>query len=310
MARENNLKPIAEESEQGMATFTPNAYTQDIWDFLMSFIGNEIGVAGLMGNLYWESSCYPNMLYGDTAPPTSLSIDYTANVDNGTTTRQQFISSRAYGLAQWLSSGRKANLYDAPWVQGGSPPSPSNSIGSLNRGLNMIKYELTQGYYQSTLTYLQNATDLDSATNRVFVYYEGAGDNTLGVRQELAGQIYSKYGSGQQLLYISVSRNGNGTIAVSNYLPQVGEIITLECIPASGETLLDIQAWTIPSHYSVALAVTETQTFPMPNESIEIIATFSGTTPTPPEPPQPPTSTEIITKRLPIWMYPRLRRKI
>lgn len=302
MEQQNNSKHIAQgNDDMAYADFTPNMYTQVIWNYLMDFIGNEYGVAGMMGNLYHESHCYPNMLYGDTAPPTSLSINYTSRVDNNEMSRASFISSRAYGLAQWLSSGRKANLYDGVWVTGGSPPSTSNSIGSLNRGLNMIKWELTEGGYGSTLSALQSASDTDYATERVFTLYEGAGDDTLGQRQHYALQIYDTYASGG-VLHIATGVVGNGTISVSNPYPQAGETITLRCIPASGETLVDIEARIISSGQAVALSVTEIQQFPMPSESIYILATFTGVTPPPPIP------TGITRRKMPIWMYPCLRR--
>lgn len=306
MAQENSSRLIAQDGVEEMASFTPNAYTQTIWNFLLGFIGNEVGVAGLMGNLYHESHCYPNMLYGDTAPPTEISINYTTRVDSHAMSREEFVSGRAYGLAQWLSRNRKENLYDGVWQTGGSEPSSGNSIGSLTRGLNMIQWELTEGGYQSTLEYLQSATSIDNATRRVFDYYEGAGDDTLFARQTYAQEIYDTYGSGGGL-FITTAVSGNGTITVSDYTPEPLQEITLSCIPASGETLLNIDARIISSQQSVALSLVEVQTFPMPTESISILAEFTGTTPVPPIPPVPTYGKR--KRKMPIWLYPIFRNR-
>lgn len=302
MAQQNSLELIAQGNNMAYSDFSPNAYTQTIWDYLYNVIGNEYGVSGMMGNLYHESHCYPNMLYGDSAPPTSLSINYTTRVDSHETSRASFISSRAYGLAQWLSSGRKANLYDGVWA-GGSQPSSGNSIGSLTRGLKMIEWELTEGGYGSTLSACQSATNTDYATERVFTLYEGAGDDTLGQRQHYAQQIYDTYAGGATgdcHVYLQV--NGNGTATVVPTSVNAGQDVTLTCTPANGEQLLDIIAYEIQSGQSIAVTVTiGSQIIPIYNDAI-IQVFFSGT------PPVPPTPTYLEKKRMPIWMYPMFRK--
>lgn len=308
MAQENSLLPIAQESEEEMPyeNFQENAYTRTIWNYLMGVINNEKGVAGMMGNLYQESHCYPNMLYGDSAPPTNNSIDYTTRVDSHEMSRATFISSRAYGLAQWLSRDRKANLYDAPWTTNGQP-SAGNSIGSLSRGLAMINYELNNGY-TSTLHALQNANDVDVATERVFTLYEGAGDSTLGQRQHFAGQIYNTYSQGGGGdCYVSLTVYGNGTATVIPQYVTAGQDITLTCTPAQGEQLLDIEAREVASGQAIAVSVvTGSQIIPI-NADAYIIVTFSGESPTPPVPPTPTQPTQQQRKKMPIWMYPTMR---
>ena len=308
MAHENNLKHIAQESDDEMPyqNFQENAYTKAVWDSLLSFLGNEKGVAGMMGNLYHESHCYPNMLNGDTAPPTVNSIDYTTRVDSHEMTRATFISSRAYGLAQWLSKGRKANLYDAPW--GGGQPSAGNSIGSLSRGLAMIQYELNSSSYASTKTALQTATDINAATEFVFVYYEGAGDSTLGQRQYYAQQIYNTYAQGGTGdCYVALTVIGNGTATVVPQYVTAGNDVTLTCTPASGEQLLNIEAREVATGYAIAVSVTTgSQLIPI-NADAYIIVTFSGDSPTPPVPPTPTQPTKTPDKHMPIWMYPFMK---
>ena len=80
-------------------------YGQTIWSMLVSAIGNEYGVAGLMGNLYAESGLIPYRKQGDyTGYPYQPSLDYTNAVKNGTKSEYTFVhDSIGYGLAQWTS---------------------------------------------------------------------------------------------------------------------------------------------------------------------------------------------------------------
>ena len=135
-----NYTPIQQGNEMALRHFKPNQYTKDIWNaMVVLFNDNEIGAAAFMGNLYQESNCIPTT--------NKQSSNYTSRIDNGDISRSTFIqqSQGAYGLVQWYSTARKANLYDGVW-DGGEPPSPSNSIGSLNRAFHMIEYEMTDLY--------------------------------------------------------------------------------------------------------------------------------------------------------------------
>lgn len=308
MAQENNSLPIAQESEEEMPyeNFQENAYTRTIWDYLMGVLNNEKGVAGMMGNLYHESHCYPNMINGDSAPPTNTSINYTTRVDSHEMSRATFISSRAYGLAQWLWRTRKANLYDAPW--GAGQPSAGNSIGSLSRGLAMINYELHTSDFEALRIALETVNDIDTATQLVFDLYEGAGDSTLGQRQHYAHQIYDAYSQGGGTdCYVSLTVNGNGTATVVPQYVASGQDITLTCTPAQGEQLLDIEAREVATGYAIAVSVTTgSQIIPIYVDSY-IIITFSGESPTPPVPPTPTQPTQQQRKKMPIWMYPSMR---
>ena len=104
-------------------------------------------------------------------------------------------------------------------------------------------------------------------------------------------------------IYVNVT--GNGSAWVDNPTPNLGDTITLECIPNTGETLDDVQA-TDGNNYPVAVAVQQTQTITLSSSydyggSITIDVTFSGTTP-------PTPTTPRKRKRMPIWMYPCLNR--
>ena len=76
---------------------------QKIWNFLLSKLNNEYGVAGLMGNLYAESGLRPNNLQNTFEISLGMSdAQYTAAVDNGSYSKEKFARDGAgYGMAQW-----------------------------------------------------------------------------------------------------------------------------------------------------------------------------------------------------------------
>ena len=83
-----------------------------IWDFFLDKGFTEFGVAGLMGNLYAESSLKPNNLQNTYNTKLNLTDEeYTVAVNDGT--YLNFINDKAgYGLAQWTFWSRKENLLD------------------------------------------------------------------------------------------------------------------------------------------------------------------------------------------------------
>lgn len=139
--------------------------TAEIWDYLMDLIGNEYGVAGLIGNLYCESSLMPNNLQ-DTYNQ-SLGYDdagYTSAVDSGS--YSNFTRDAAgYGLAQWTDSTRKTKLYNF-WRESGA-----SSISDLQMQLDYLAYEL-QTNYSKVLDTLKSATSVRQASDAVLTRYE------------------------------------------------------------------------------------------------------------------------------------------
>ena len=168
---------------------------QAIWDYLSSFIGNDYGVSGLMGNLYAESGLLPFRLQGDydSEHDYPVSHEYSADVNDGTISEYTFVhDGKGYGLAQWTSSGRKQGLYTL--CLGGT----YYGIDSLQKQLEYIEDELTNGY-SGVLTVLQNATSILSASNKVLFDYESPQDQSLAEqikRWNYSRDIYNTY-SGQ-----------------------------------------------------------------------------------------------------------------
>ena len=52
-------------------------YEKQIWDALNADIQNDYGVAGMMGNLYAESSLFPGRVEGDFTSGYTISVNYT-----------------------------------------------------------------------------------------------------------------------------------------------------------------------------------------------------------------------------------------
>lgn len=164
-----------------------------IRDYLMSFIGNENGVYGLMGNLYAESGLKSNNLQdikkGEGV--TQRDLDYTKNANNSSSS---FINdNKGYGLAQWTTSDRKKAFYDS--LNG-------RSVDDLGAQLEYLKSELMSSQYKNVLDKLRNASSIEEASNAVLYDFEKPNDQSASVAelrmaygQDIAGQLGSYNGT-------------------------------------------------------------------------------------------------------------------
>ena len=162
-----------------------------LWAVLYNAIGNEYGVAGLMGNLQAESGNISYRLQGDFTNTLYRSINYTNNVDSGLISRNDFINdSQGYGLAQWTYYSRKADYYDY-MVSGGY-----SSIGDVTGAASFLIWEL-QNNYSSVWSTLQNATSIRQASDAVLYYYENPLTPNPDAREALSIVIYNESSTGQ-----------------------------------------------------------------------------------------------------------------
>lgn len=166
-------------------------YSGTIWNYLLAKIGNEYGVAAMMGNLEAESALRPNNL--QNSYETSLGYtdaSYTAAVDSGAYSKDSFVNDQAgYGLAQWTFSSRKRNMYEM-WKSGGY-----SSIGSINLALDFLWYEL-QNSYSGVLSVLKTATSIREASDKVLHDFENPANQSTSVEQyraKLSQKWYDKY---------------------------------------------------------------------------------------------------------------------
>lgn len=159
-----------------------------IWDYLMAYIDNEYGVAGLMGNLYAESAMRSNNLQNSYESKLGYTdATYTTAVDNGTYTN--FVKDAAgYGLAQWTYYTRKQALLT--YAQ-----SKKKSVGDLTTQLEFLYKELSESY-KTVLTALKSATSVRSASDVILTNFERPADHGESVqkkRAEYGQKYYDKY---------------------------------------------------------------------------------------------------------------------
>lgn len=165
-----------------------SGYEQKIWNYLKGKIGNEYGVAGLMGNLQAESGLYPDRVQGDV-PYSDYSKNYTAQVNSGAISEHDFVhngpNGGGYGLAQWTFYTRKQALYDK-WKSGGY-----SSIGSIDLALDYLWVELNSTY-SGVLSVLKSATSIRQASDKVLHDFENPADQSTSVEETRAsmGQAY------------------------------------------------------------------------------------------------------------------------
>ena len=159
-----------------------------IWDFLKERIGNDYGVAGMMGNLQAESGLRSNNLQNSYEKTLGMTDEqYTTAVDVGSY-KNFVMDSAGYGLAQWTYSSRKQNLLTFRNAAG-------TSIGDLGMQLGFLWKELTENY-KGVLSGLRAARSVREASDIVLTQFEKPADQSESVRAKRAsyGQVfYDRY---------------------------------------------------------------------------------------------------------------------
>lgn len=138
-----------------------------IWDYLMGKLNNAYGTAGMMGNLFAESSLRPENLQNTFEKRLGMSdTQYADAVNNGSYTN--FVhDSAGWGLAQWTFWSRKDGLQKL-MKQRNKP------IYDLNTQLDWLWQELNTSY-KGTLNIIKNATTVQQASDEVLVNFEHPG---------------------------------------------------------------------------------------------------------------------------------------
>lgn len=182
-------------------SFTTMTYYEDVWNDLMGYIGNEYGVAGVIGNAQAESYVCPFVKQGDV-PPTNASVDYTKTIDNGYVSESEFYNYKGggggYGLCQWTWWRRKQALYQA-WKKGGY-----DSISNVHLATSFLWSELTGtvGYsdYATIGPRLKTVTSIMEASNIILKEFEKPKNQGTDVQQLRAtyGEYYYQLMHGSQ----------------------------------------------------------------------------------------------------------------
>ena len=200
---------------------SPDTEEKLIWDMLLDGIGDEIAVAGIIGNIALESYFYANNLQDSSNRSTGLSdVEYTKLVDSGSYSRYRFINdSHGYGFCQWTYYTLKEKLYDYCKGRG-------YSIGNAAAQIEFLLYDLKNNN-SSLLGKLKKASTIYDATVLFLTEYERPADQGYSVRKERAaagqecyekfhGQTYSAGQTGwQRINGIWWYRNADGSYPVS-----------------------------------------------------------------------------------------------
>lgn len=191
-------------------SLTTHPYAKTIFNLLFADIQNKKGVAALMGNLQAESGLYPDRVQGDI-PYSDYSKTYTANVDSGAVTENDFVNNGpnggGYGLAQWTYYSRKQNLYDK-WKSGGY-----SSIGDVNLACDFLLWELKNSY-PAIYSALKTCIDIRTASDIVLHDFENPADQSESVeltRYNMGLTIYNTFSGSSSGGESGGGESGGGT---------------------------------------------------------------------------------------------------
>ena len=146
-----------------------------IWDCLLAKIGNEFGVAAIMGNLMAESSLNPRNATNLKKTGYTTVDQYILATDDGV---HDFAHDGvAFGLVQWFYWSRKQGLLDYA-------KSTGRSIGHLQMQLEYILVEMSN--YKTAWNAVHNAKDIRTASDIVMLKYENPGTQTEAAKQKRA----------------------------------------------------------------------------------------------------------------------------
>lgn len=160
-------------------------------------INNEYGVAGLMGNLYAESSLN-SVIASGIRKYGMTSEEYTAAVDSGK--NDNFVTDGiAYGLAQWCYHTRKRGLLEMA-------RNSKRSVGDLLLQLEYMWDELQR--YKTVVNTLYFAKSVREASDCVLLRYEKPANTSESVKAKRAeyGQKYYNQFHNQNSADIKLSK--------------------------------------------------------------------------------------------------------
>ena len=211
-----------------------------IWDGLSHGINNPYAVAGIMGNLYAESSLNPNNLTSNGNKALGMTdAEYTAAVDNGAYTADQFANDGyAYGLAQWCYRTRKAALLAHVKKLGAS-------IGDLAAQISFLLAELLT--YKSVWNTITNATSVQEASDAVLLGYEKPANQSDSVKR-----LRASYGQKYFDLYAAVDPPDE-----NNTIPDTGDTVPPDAAPADTVVLSRTQLIEIRACLADALSIVD-----------------------------------------------------
>ena len=253
-----------------------------IYNQLIAYGWSHNAICALLGNMQFESTINPGCVEGwaTNNPP-----------------------KKGYGLIQWTNPSATVVEENPLWAWCYSKYGDYDWANG-DRQLVFINTDDASGWItkpEYPMSYNEYKVSTDSVTYLTRVYFENRERGTWSSLRSTYAQHWDSVFSGEDYHNIYIRKSGNGSVTVSPTLAKQGDTITLTVTPASGETLLTLEAREVTTGYSIAISFqTGTQTFPMVNDNVIITVAFSGTPPTPPVPP---------TKRKKMPLYMMIRRR-
>ena len=168
-----------------------------IWEYLKAKGFSDVATAAIMGNMEAESNCVSCRLQGDFSTDYQKSREYTAMVDRGDISREQFIyngpGGGGYGLCQWTYWSRKAGLYDLAKEQG-------VSVGDEFIQVEWPARELFQDEFRPVLNTLQNSESIRECSDMMIKKFLRPADQSDAVcvqRAKFAREICAEFAGGE-----------------------------------------------------------------------------------------------------------------
>ena len=168
-----------------------------IWEYLKAKGFSDVATAAIMGNMEAESNCVSCRLQGDFSTDYQKSREYTALVDKGDISREQFVyngpGGGGYGLCQWTYWPRKAGLYDLAKSQG-------VSVGDEFIQVEWLVRELFQDEFRPVLNTLQNSESIRECSDVMIKKFLRPADQSDAVcvqRAKFAREICAEFAGGE-----------------------------------------------------------------------------------------------------------------
>jgi len=203
-------------SGRGERIANPTSNKQVIYNGLLeTFEGNETAVYGVMCALMAESGCDPTATEA-TGKWGISATDYTAKVNSGTVTKEEFINStyngvqcsRVYGIAQWSTTVRKKALYEFAenWATekgedfniGGIEMQVAHLQETINTSYASMKESLIKEKYMVKACYLWIAT-YEKPSEKYSTWQEKAERNIRNYAEDLRAEYSVSTGQGMFL---------------------------------------------------------------------------------------------------------------
>lgn len=175
--------PTAAANAPISANLKGNTAQEQIWNYLHDMGLNDIGAAGVMGNIAQESGYSANNVQNSYESKVGNDQQYTQNVDNGSISRDSFANDGAgYGIVQFTYHTYKEGLYDMAKQKG-------SSVGDLGTQLEYLSTQLKPELIQKL-----NSAGSPEAAARIFEQdFERAGVPNMSARETAARQAYDQF---------------------------------------------------------------------------------------------------------------------